>query len=66
MISVRTDFEKLWELITSFSRTWKVLEKRSFSVWLWKSFEVLLENILKYLRMDITEYHIERVLCCVC
>ena len=33
---VRAGFGKLWKLKISFSRTWKVLEKRSFSNWLWK------------------------------
>ena len=39
-------FGKLWKLMMSFSRTWKVLESRRFSKWLWKSFGFLFGRIL--------------------
>ena len=41
-------FGKLWKMIMQFSRTWKVLEEERLSKLLWKSFEFLLRNILKY------------------
>ena len=57
-------YVKLWKLIMPLSRTWKVLEKRSFSNWLWKSFGFLFGKILKFPKMDITYsliflYHIK-------
>jgi len=52
-------------LIMSFSRTWKVLEKRIFFKWLWKSFGFLFGEILNYPKMDFTQYRIEHHICYV-
>ena len=46
-------FGKLWKLIMPVSRTWEVLEKKSFSKKLWKNFGFLFRKILKYPKMDI-------------
>ena len=40
-------FGKLLKLNVQFSRTWKVLERRGFSEWLWKIFGSLFGQILK-------------------
>ena len=37
-------FKKLWKLKMPLSRTWKGLEKRSFSRLLWKSLDFCLEK----------------------
>ena len=47
-------------------RTWKILEKRPFSEWSWKSFGFLYGKILKYPKMDITLCRIEHCICYVC
>ena len=54
---VRTNLESSWKAIeidNAVFQAWKVLEKRLFSNWLWKSFGVLLGKILKHPKMDIT------------
>ena len=52
--SVCMSFETVWKLIMQFSGTWKILEKRSVSNWLWKGLAFLLGKILKYPEMDMT------------
>ena len=63
---VRTGFGKSWILLMSYSRTCKVLEKRSFSKWLRKTFGFWFGKALKYPRMDITQCLTKYHICSVC
>ena len=46
-VRILESFGKLWKLKMPFSRTWKFLERRGFTKWLWKSFGFLFGKILK-------------------